>query len=286
MPNKRCFLPVLFSALLICSSHLYAIEDVPEDAAVLKNPKEFFGKVMAGHDEKILLGAPDLLITNFGSSKSGEVTLGKKFRIYERNTNVKKDDQGRYIYRKIGEIVLTKVFEEKSLAKITHSSKELILDPDQTYYLDEIPAPKPEVTPPPAAALAPPAPSAPELPPVKETEELSPAEQFEKELIYFAFDDAGLTADSQEILKSKASFLLANSDKKVLIEGHCDERGSVEYNLALGQRRATSARNFLIHLGVEASRLRTISYGKERPVDPGHNEEAWAKNRRDQFVLE
>jgi peptidoglycan-associated lipoprotein len=284
MADKKWFF-ILTTILLLYCSNAYAVEGVPEDVAVLRNPEEFFGRVAAGYGENILLGAPDLLITDFGSSKSEEVRLGKKFRIYERNTSVKKDKEGRYIYRKIGEIVLVKIFEDKSVAKITKSVKELILDDDRTYYLDEILAPQPKVAPP-AEAAALPAPPPPEPPPVKETEEISPDEQFERECIYFAFDDAGLTEDSQDILKRKASFLLADPGKKVLIEGHCDERGSVEYNLALGQRRANSARKFLIYLGVEASRLRTISYGKERPVDPDHNEEAWAKNRRDQFVLE
>ena len=282
MPDKRCFFSVLFIALFIAAGHLYAVENAPEDMALLKNPKEFYGKVLAGYDEKILLGTHDLLITNFGSSQSADVALGKKFRIYERNTEVKKDE-GRYVFRKIGEIVLVKVFEEKSVARITYCTKELILDPERTYYLDEIPTPQPEVAP--SAELTP-VPPVPEAPPLREEETLSPAEKFEREHIYFAFDDAGLTSASQEILKRKASFLLENRQKKVLIEGHCDERGSVEYNLALGQRRATSARNFLVSLGTEPSRLRTTSYGKERPADPGHNEEAWAKNRRDQFVLE
>jgi peptidoglycan-associated lipoprotein len=282
MPIKKCPFLLLFLAPLIFAHLLSAAEKAPEDLALLKNPKEFYGKVLSGYEEKILLGTHDLLIVNFGSSKSAGVIPGKKFRIYERNTEVKKDDQGRYIFRKIGEIVLVKVFEEKSVARIVNCTKELILDSERTYYLEEIPAPAP----PPPVAQAPLSPPAPEIPPLKEEEAPSPAEEFEREHIYFAFDDAGLTADSQAILKKKASFLLENRHKKVLIEGHCDERGSVEYNLALGQRRAASARNFLIYLGVEPSRMRTLSYGKERPLDPGHNEEAWAKNRRDQFVLE
>ncbi len=72
----------------------------------------------------------------------------------------------------------------------------------------------------------------------------------------------------------------------MIIEGHCDERGTNEYNIALGDRRANSAKNFLINLGIAASRLTTISYGEERPLDPGHKIQAWAKNRRAQFVIE
>ncbi len=77
----------------------------------------------------------------------------------------------------------------------------------------------------------------------------------------------------------------ANRGKKVRIEGHCDERGTVEYNLVLGQKRADSTRNFLVGLGADGRLLETISYGKEKPVDPGHNEEAWAKNRRAHFQM-
>ena len=77
-----------------------------------------------------------------------------------------------------------------------------------------------------------------------------------------------------------------NPQKEVVIEGHCDERGTEEYNIALGERRANSAKKYLINLGVNPSQLSTISFGEEKPADPGHNEEAWAKNRRDEFVVQ
>lgn len=109
-------------------------------------------------------------------------------------------------------------------------------------------------------------------------------EGFEMEDIHFEFDSAVLTDDAQSILRKKAAWLLDNQSE-VLIEGHCDERGTAEYNLALGERRATSAKSYLVSLGVEANRLAIISYGEEKPLDPGHNEEAWAKNRRDHFVI-
>jgi len=79
--------------------------------------------------------------------------------------------------------------------------------------------------------------------------------------------------------------MAANKNVTVLIEGNCDERGTVEYNLALGEKRAQSAMKFLVDLGVDKARIKTISYGKEKPLEPGHNEEAWAKNRRDHFVV-
>lgn len=103
--------------------------------------------------------------------------------------------------------------------------------------------------------------------------------------IHFDFDSATLTSEAQDILKKKAQWLLNNPDKSATIGGYCDERGTTEYNLALGERRAASAKAFLVDLGVAAPRLTTISYGEERPIDPGHNEAAWAKNRRCHFTI-
>ena len=105
-------------------------------------------------------------------------------------------------------------------------------------------------------------------------------DNFLNEDIHFEFDSAVLTPDAQEILNAKAEWLQNNPNVKSTVEGHCDDRGTLEYNLALGERRASSAKSFLIDLGIPASRLITISYGEERPVDPGQNEAAWAKNRR------
>jgi peptidoglycan-associated lipoprotein len=106
-----------------------------------------------------------------------------------------------------------------------------------------------------------------------------------QEDIYFAFDKSTLTPTAQDNLLRKAEWLRENPDATVTIEGNCDERGTAEYNLALGDRRAESAKAFLVDLGIDPMRLTTISYGEERPVDPRHNEEAWAKNRRDHFVV-
>jgi len=106
-----------------------------------------------------------------------------------------------------------------------------------------------------------------------------------QEDIYFDFDKSTLTPAAQDNLLRKAEWLRENPDATVTIEGHCDERGTNEYNLALGDRRAESAKAFLVDLGIDPMRLTTISYGEERPVDPRHTEEAWAKNRRDHFVV-
>ena len=110
-------------------------------------------------------------------------------------------------------------------------------------------------------------------------------QQFINEDVYFEFDSSALMGEAQEVLKRKAVWLRANPGASVIVEGHCDERGTNEYNLALGDRRAESAKRFLADLGIAGSRLTTISYGEERPVDAGHGEESWAKNRRAHFVI-
>ena len=109
---------------------------------------------------------------------------------------------------------------------------------------------------------------------------------FENEHVYFEFDSAQLLPAGQDILVRKAEWLRNNGMASAIIEGHCDERGTAEYNLALGERRANAAKNFLVDLGISGSRLTTISYGEERPVDLNSDEEAWAKNRRSQFVIQ
>ncbi len=103
--------------------------------------------------------------------------------------------------------------------------------------------------------------------------------------IRFDFDKYDIRPGDAEILKENAALLMKHPTLKIQIEGHCDERGTIEYNLALGERRANSAKKYLTSLGISADRVSTISYGKERPLDPGHNEEAWAKNRRDHFII-
>ena len=103
--------------------------------------------------------------------------------------------------------------------------------------------------------------------------------------IHFDFDKYDIRPGDADILRENAALLTKNATLKIQIEGHCDERGTIEYNLALGERRANSAKNYLISLGIKADRISTISYGKEKPLDPGHNEEAWTKNRRGHFII-
>jgi peptidoglycan-associated lipoprotein len=115
--------------------------------------------------------------------------------------------------------------------------------------------------------------------------EVEKAKKIEFEDIRFAFDKSVIEPAAREILKNVAAWMQKNKDYALLIEGHCDDRGTVEYNLALGQRRADAAMKYLLDLGVSKADITTISYGKERPLDPGQNEEAWAKNRRAHFVM-
>jgi peptidoglycan-associated lipoprotein len=101
-----------------------------------------------------------------------------------------------------------------------------------------------------------------------------------RDTIYFDTDKFNVDAEDQQALAQQAAYLQQYPNIRATVEGHCDERGTREYNLALGERRANAAKNYLVSLGVSADRLNTVSYGKERPVALGSNEEAWAKNRR------
>ena len=154
--------------------------------------------------------------------------------------------------------------------------------------------------PPPPAAPPPPPPPAPEripepipIPPEPVPEEEPVASRGLDELnrdsplmpIFFEYDSSDLGADAQASLTQNADRLKQFGTWVVTIEGHCDERGTAEYNLALGERRALAARHYLTTLGVSADRVRTVSYGKEFPFDPGHDEAAWSRNRRAHFVI-
>jgi peptidoglycan-associated lipoprotein len=103
--------------------------------------------------------------------------------------------------------------------------------------------------------------------------------------VYFAFDSSSLNSSTRSALQTNAKFLKENSDAEVQIEGHCDERGGHQYNLALGQKRAKAVRQYLVNQGVKSSQMSTISFGKERPVSFGHDESSWSRNRRANFVV-
>jgi len=110
-------------------------------------------------------------------------------------------------------------------------------------------------------------------------------EAFKGNTVYFEFDRSAIRPGERAKIEDVANFLKANATDKLLIEGHCDERGTEEYNRALGERRALSIREYLANLGLGADRVRTLSYGEDRPAIDGHDEAAWSKNRRGEFVL-
>jgi len=141
-------------------------------------------------------------------------------------------------------------------------------------------APPTPVTPPPAPAPVAPAPAPAPAP--------TPPAEYKIDAglkdVFFDFDKAVIRPGDARTLDASAAYLKSNSGRLVLIEGHCDERGTSEYNLALGEQRAKAALNYLVAQGIEASRITLISYGKERPSCTEKNESCWAKNRRDQFL--
>ena len=126
-----------------------------------------------------------------------------------------------------------------------------------------------------------------EQPPIPQEEviETSIEELLNLEMIHFEFDRYRLLPEFKTVLEENARKLKMYPHVKIMIEGHCDERGTIEYNLALGEKRARAAQEYLINLGIDPARISIISYGKESPLDPRHNEEAWYKNRRDEFKI-
>jgi peptidoglycan-associated lipoprotein len=144
------------------------------------------------------------------------------------------------------------------------------------------PAPAPGTKPAPAPAPAPGTKPAPAPAPAPGSK---PADNLDTSIIYFDYDQSDLRPEALANLEKKAEWLKKYPGTVLGIEGHCDERGTNEYNLALGDRRANAAKKYLNSLGIAGEKIHTISYGEERPADPGHNEAAWAKNRRAEFYL-
>ena len=138
------------------------------------------------------------------------------------------------------------------------------------------------IEPPPTESNAPPPSSESERPPTPNEE--ATGERLALEDAFFDYDDFSLRQDAKSALEKYGKYLQKNSSTNVVIEGHCDERGSVEYNLALGEKRARAAKEYLTSYGIGGGRVTTISYGKERPFDTGHDESAWGKNRRAHVV--
>ncbi len=140
-----------------------------------------------------------------------------------------------------------------------------------------------EETPPPVVPEQPETPAESETPSV-DYKRLAPQEYGIRD-VFFAFDDYSLSDEAMATLGENARIIKEHPEVTYLIEGHCDERGTVEYNLALGEKRAKAVRDYLVAIGVPASQLRITSYGEEKPFAPGHDEQAWAQNRRAHFSL-
>lgn len=155
--------------------------------------------------------------------------------------------------------------------------------------------PTPPAPPPPTASTIPPDPPAPMREPVppqplatddvagRSLEDLNKDSPLQP--VFFEYDSSDISEAGRKVLQANAGLLKKYSSWVITIEGHCDERGTAEYNLALGERRAVAARTYLVSLGVDGNRLRTVSYGSEFPFDPGHQESAWHRNRRAHFVI-
>lgn len=150
--------------------------------------------------------------------------------------------------------------------------------------------------PPPATASVPPAPPEPVREPAVVPQPLAEDSLSARSLddlnrdsplrpAFFGYDSDDVNEAARVVLQANAALMKKYPGWTITIEGHCDERGTAEYNLALGERRAVAARTYLLSLGIDGSRLRTVSYGKEFPFDPGHDEPAWSKNRRAHFVI-
>ncbi len=120
---------------------------------------------------------------------------------------------------------------------------------------------------------------------LKEAKILAARNRFGNQNIHFDFDSAQLSSMAKLLIKEKAEWLGSNSGVTAVIEGHCDERGTTDYNIALGERRAIAVKNYLVNLGISGSRLTTVSFGEEKPLDSDANEAAYRKNRRAQFVI-
>jgi peptidoglycan-associated lipoprotein len=163
-----------------------------------------------------------------------------------------------------------------SVAGVTGCKKKPPAEPTE-------PAPAPAAEPAPEPPPPPPPPPAPEPKPAPPQRPSLATLNSELRPIHFDFDKSAIRGDAIPVLDGNAALMAKYPEFNIVVEGHCDERGTIEYNLALGDRRATMAKKSLVERGVAPGRISTISYGEERPVDPGHNEAAWAKNRRAAF---
>jgi len=256
----------------------------PRDPRIQLKPAapSLTGRIIWSYENLVSFGEGDVVFLNRGSADG--VQPGQCYQVFRtpmeevepptpsgRGDGKKKD----HITSAVGEVIVLRAEERTSAALVRKSS--LPLERGDRFRAG-CPWEK-ELKPVQTAAAPKPAPG-------KDDAFKRAREEFENRDVLFPYDSYVLSHEARALLQDKAKFLKENPDVKALIEGHCDERGTREYNLALGDRRAQAARRYLTGLGIAPERMKTVSYGKERPVDPGHDEAAWSKNRRAHFVLQ
>lgn len=289
-------------------------EKYSPDIEIKSTSSSLMGRIVIADQNKELFGKGDIVYIDLGSHDG--VQSGNCFSIYriptetsrfllgdeERRESTKIRPEGSGIIEPLGELIVLSVQEKTSTALVVKSIAHLIKGDRikspcgwEDRIVKGIPKP-PEVKAEKEEVKVEEKPALPSLKtePAKEPERDLEAERrreaeiraFMEKDIHFDFDRYVLTEEAKTVLKEKAQWLNRNPEVKVIIEGHCDERGTNSYNLALGHRRAAMVKGYLVSLGIDESRLSIISYGEERPLDHGHDETAWQKNRRVHFVVE
>ncbi len=238
-------------------------------------PKAVTGNILWNYENQPAFGDGDVVFLNRGTADG--VEPGQCYQIFRVPVEgLRQPPASGHLTTGIGEMVILKVQDRTSSALITKSQLPLAAGDRfragcawEAKLAQKPPPPPPP--PPPAPAAAP---------------EDALRKAFENIDVRFAYDSFLLSEEARRILQDKAKFLKERPEVQALIEGHCDERGTESYNLALGDRRAFMCKRYLMELGIPEGRMRTVSFGKERPLDPGHNEAAWSKNRRAHFVIQ
>lgn len=254
----------------------------PMDSKIQLKPAvpSLVGRIIWSYENLVSFGEGDVVFLDKGRSHG--VEPGQCYQVFrtpmeevERPLPSERGRKQDHITAPVGELMVLKT-EEGTSAALVHKSS-LPLERGDRFRagcgLEK------DLRPAEVAALPKPAPEG-------EDKLKKAKEDFENRDVLFPYDSYVLSQEARALLQEKARFLQQNPELKTLIEGHCDERGTKEYNLALGDRRAQAAKRYLTGLGIAPDRMKTVSYGKERPLYPGHNEEAWAKNRRAHFALQ
>ncbi len=304
--NSRALIVKAFMAINIGDRLAPYDRDDPQlsDEIKLKqNASSSNGRILMADEGKDFFGKGDLVYFNLDPQE--DVEVGNCFVLYrkpgegmgwlldERRGAPKKGKKAATpeMIIRVGEMVVLSVHQKNAISLVIQSKVPMATGEKFTatapceWEAMQIKEPEKEIVKEEVAVATLPKEEAP-LEEEKERIQEPEAKAFPEVDVLFNFDRYALTDDSREILKEKADWLEMNGDIRVLIEGHCDERGTNAYNLALGERRAAAVKRYLIQLGIDEERLSTISYGEEMPLDPSTNEAAWAINRRVHFVIE